>query len=318
MASLEHIGKACEKNILRGMFQQDEDDSSFSCFSSDDDEVDQEEQRDQEILQIMSVDRSSSSDIELSNHINSTQRTEGSVGRDGPMVAEEHGLELSYHSPVTSTTIILYQDKRKGIAHQLWPAATFLCDYIDQNTSSLLATCGYRASEDQHPLTIIELGAGIGLCGIFLAKLLSNRVKQVYLTDLPEAMSLLSQNISANIPLEPQSHISSHVLRWGETEDYLSPSADGSSPPLIIAADCVYWEHLHEPLLHVLSHYTMQGSHVLLSNVRRWKKDHRFFKLCKKHGMNVDILHEVVGREENEHTQEQTRSVMRIYHIYRS
>ena len=49
-----------------------------------------------------------------------------------------------------------------------------------------------------------------------------------------------------------------------------------------------------------------------MCHVRRWKKDNKFFKLCKK-TMNVDIIHESVEMIPHEHTGELQRCVTRIY-----
>ena len=115
-------------------------------------------------------------------------------------------------------------------------------------------------------------------------------------------------------------------LSWGnaeETESVLSILLDravvdenNGTPPLIVAADCVYWESLFDILVDTLClvcHRT--GARVLMSHIRRWKKDAKFFKLCAKKGLNVDLLSETVEHEPAEHTGIPERIVSRVYLI---
>jgi predicted nicotinamide N-methyase len=114
---------------------------------------------------------------------------------------------VTYRSDLEQISIQLIEGKRLGIAHQLWPAAKYLCRYIEQHIELV-----------QNYQQIIELGAGIGLCGLFISALLQKKSinsPQVILTDLPEAMEGLRHNISLNA-LE---HIEAMVLRWGEKGD---------------------------------------------------------------------------------------------------
>jgi len=76
--------------------------------------------------------------------------------------------------------------KYLGIAHQLWPAAVLLCDYIGDHPDFLVDLIA------EHPLHVVELGSGIGLCGLFVASLFKHRYPtieaKVVLTDLSCAM----------------------------------------------------------------------------------------------------------------------------------
>ena len=94
-----------------------------------------------------------------------------------------------YDSTTGLFKIQLQQQKRKGIAHQLWPAATFLSKYIEANVTTL-----YPRSKPEDT-GILELGAGIGLCGLVCSAL---NFKKTILTDLPVALDLLNSNIALN------------------------------------------------------------------------------------------------------------------------
>ena len=93
-----------------------------------------------------------------------------------------------YKSIHNTFEVLLHQEKRKGIAHQLWPAATFLSHYLEQNWDTICSNANNGSSSsssgdsngsstDQHDLiNVIELGAGIGLCGLVCSKLQCNKV----------------------------------------------------------------------------------------------------------------------------------------------
>jgi len=253
--------------------------------------------------------------------------TEHPHGEHGPEVQVEEDREneegvgeteiLGHRSETARGTIEvkLLQQRLKGIAHQLWPAASLLCRYVDANLDSVFSPHG---GIDR--CRVLELGAGVGLVGVYLSLL---GCEKVILTDLPEALEILRLNISRN---NAGNTASAMPLSWGnaqETESVVSVLLDrvdvdekDGTPPLIVAADCVYWESLFDILvdtLYLVCHRT--GARVLMSHIRRWKKDAKFFKLCTKKGLNVDLLSETVEHVPAEHTGIPERIVSRVYLI---
>ena len=208
-----------------------------------------------------------------------------------------------YVSKLSGIQIQLKQDKLRGIAFQLWPAAILLVDYLEEK-QNLLFPAGI-----QHE-SFIELGAGIGLCGLFVAALGS---PQVVLTDTEEAMGILGENIAINNP-QTSRKVSASVLRWGEEEDFRRNFASFASPPIVLASDCVYWEHLFEPFYQTLLRFVSAGSTVLISHVKRWKKDTKFFAMCAK-TMKVEVLVENVAVSPDCTPR---RNISRIYKITKS
>lgn len=274
MSGLDLMASKGEKNLLLSMFRDSDDSDTISQYSDTEEVID---------------------DISLVS------------------ASISCGSEVTMHFSLDATIVItLRQDQIKGIAHHLWPAATFMCNYFESNWSSIM-------SKNQS-FNIIELGAGIGLCGIFLARLLGAKVNRVILTDLNEAM----ENLNHNLALNDASHnLEAMVLSWGNTEDLKTVSDRLNNgdplPLLVIAADCVYWESLFEPFLQTLLRLTElpQCQEIIISHVRRWKRDGKFFQMCSKRGLIVEVIHELVDQEVNEHTGVPSRRITRIYRIKR-
>ena len=227
------------------------------------------------------------------------------------MAGHSNQLEVSYKPQDESLPVIrLQQQPQKGIAHQLWPAAAFLCDFLETHKADYLGrTTSASSSPELSTLSdVLELGAGVGLCGIFCAKLGCPRV---VITDLAEALDTITANISLNAST---TNAEAAELRWGEalqTEQIIA-TFDAAHPPLVIAADCVYWECLYMPLLQTLRQLVDFGCVVVMAHVRRWKKDGKFFQMCKKY-MCVEVLLEVVDTERDDSCDRTLRRIRRIY-----
>ncbi|KAH9122357.1 hypothetical protein LEN26_010299 [Aphanomyces euteiches] len=202
---------------------------------------------------------------------------------------------MTYESLNKSFSIILRQERKKGIAHQLWPAAAFLSHYLEQHTSEFLP----------QGTSVLELGAGIGLCGLVCHKL---HASHVVLTDLPVAIPLLDTNIGLNCTTE---NVQAAVLSWGNANELtqVMTQIPPSERLLCVAADCVYWENLFQPFFETVRALVVDHNvDVLLAHVKRWKRDERFFKLCRKH-MRVDQLVEDISHDQDQ------RIIKRIYRI---
>ena len=215
--------------------------------------------------------------------------------------------------------VSLIERKHLGIAHQLWPAAAFLCEYLHRNPHILFNNSTLPDELNKPKLSILELGAGIGLCGMFVAQLLRNtHDTTVVLTDLPAALDGINENIQFNAL---EGHVKTRVLSWGVKAELdavlaeLNSSSSKGEAPVVIAADCVYWECLYESLFHTFKDLIAVGCKVILSHMRRWKKDSKFFAMCRKAGWKVTMLHEAVRTVPAEHTGVPTRQVTRIYCI---
>ena len=300
-ANIEAFARKGEKNILKNMFGGSDSDSDDSSHNESDDER------------------------PIKCKTAATAATDQTPAAGG----EDTESPSVYRSIYETFEVLLRQQKQKGIAHQLWPAATFLSHYLEQNTAIL---CGHPASSSSgskdvislqsgsgdtvspENVSIIELGAGIGLCGLVCHQL---KFKKVILTDLPVALPLLNENIALNSAESVPGSLTAMVLSWGVKDEL--DAVMKSFPPddriVCIAADCVYWEVLFVPLFETLKSLVLDYHvDVVIAHVKRWKKDEKFFKMCRK-VMRVEVLLERLDMVPHEHTGVPTREMKRIYRI---
>lgn len=270
--------------------------------------------------------RNSDSEDDEDDEIEAATKNEtvGEIEEPAQATESTYKCVINLSDGIIPPKIVLIERKHLGIAHQLWPAAGFLCDFFVKNEDILQsAISGVNSGTNKfekcapdinHKLCVLELGAGIGLCGMFIAAMMNRKAEtSVVLTDLPEALDGLNQNVERNNLTES---VQSKVLSWGVCADVEAVMAEfGGRVPLVIAADCVYWECLYEPLFCTLKDLIGRGCKVIISHVRRWKKDGKFFAMCKKAGFLVTVLVEEVKSVPAEHTGIPTRQVTRIYCI---
>ena len=202
----------------------------------------------------------------------------------------------AFESRCLGTPINIVEEQLKGIGFQLWPAATFLCRFLEDQ---LVPTAGSGADaaappappllelpKPLHELNCLELGAGVGLVGLFMAGL---GCESACVTDLAEVCPILQRNVDANPTLAGK--VSVRPLAWG-TEDWVGV-VEERAPDLVLLADCVYWACLFEPLADTLEALcNNSNTTVIMAHTRRWKKDGSFFKAMEKR-VDVRKLHEV-------------------------
>ena len=187
MISIEAFAKKGEKNMLKNMFKEEgaSSDDSMSEYGSDD-----------EAVSGYRGERATKSSMILTD--TDTDCCTGLSTAEGPADdLTDSDLETSienYRSVKDAFTVYYQQQRKKGIAHQLWPAAIILSKYIEENIQNVFGSSGPES------VNILELGAGIGLCGLVCSAL---NFKKVILTDLPVALDLLNVNINLNYGFKP-------------------------------------------------------------------------------------------------------------------
>jgi len=230
---------------------------------------------------------------------------------------------------------VLIEQKSIGgsIAEKLWPAASYLASFVlnvqsgcfpaDNQNGALL----FRIEQllnSAPALSVIELGAGVGLTGLELATQMQCKF---LLTDLSSGLPLLRRNIELNRDRFLLGRDAAHVqkLEWNVEEDALEAlkwcekqALSADQPLLLLGSDCVYWEDLHAPLeqtLFCVLSKAPTGSICLLAGMRRWKRDNSFYQSLGKrsrtdtHTLQCICLQETVSRANGE------REVMRVYAV---
>ncbi|KAH8665901.1 putative methyltransferase-domain-containing protein, partial [Tricladium varicosporioides] len=173
--------------------------------------------------------------------------TQGSGQSSGPSLAERV-FDLGGDSD--NSKLNIWEETGESIARHIWDAGLLLSAYL----TSLSPTHTSNTKSSPFPLglpklpllqtllstpnlNIIELGSGCGIVGITLTTHFPN-IKQVLLTDLPEATSILSHNTSRGVLTHPwRPKIQTRVLDWSNT--YPSVVA-GTEWDLVVVADCTY------------------------------------------------------------------------------
>jgi len=126
-----------------------------------------------------------------------------------------------------------YQDnvmKPEDLGKTVWDGSIVLGTYL---ANSKIFPSDYWKNK-----RVIEVGSGVGVTGIIVATLGS----EVTLTDLQDLVPLLEKNASANQTSEfPTIKVKAH--HWGDDVSCLNPPFDA-----ILAAECIYYEELVEPL----------------------------------------------------------------------
>ena len=115
-----------------------------------------------------------------------------------------------------------------GTSRRLWPAAIVLARYL------------YAHPELVRGKRVVELGAGAGAAGLVCAALGATHVS---LTDEPDALPLLSDNVARNESAGALGGCSLAVLpcSWGD-EEHISALVEAAGGPfdVVIACEVVY------------------------------------------------------------------------------
>ncbi|XP_072423042.1 EEF1A lysine methyltransferase 3-like isoform X2 [Chiloscyllium punctatum] len=158
-----------------------------------------------------------------------------------------------------------------GVAALVWDAGLALCQYFEKQKMSF---CGRK---------VIELGAGTGIVGI-LAVLLGG---DVTITDLPQALKQIENNVLANIPSSCAHRSRVRALSWGSNHSHFPTDYD-----FVLGSDIVYLPETYTSLIHTLRHLSAQRATIYLSSkMRREHATVSFYEEILPQHFQCQLLH---------------------------
>jgi predicted nicotinamide N-methyase len=160
----------------------------------------------------------------------------------------------------------------------LWRAAPLLCNHLISNSESLVKN-----------KNILELGAGMGLCGLVAAVL---GAAAVFLSDGDsDSLSNMRENLERNVHLIPSpARVHSLQLKWGhKLEEFKRKcnlqTSDGCFD-LIMGSDIIYVESIIEPLFETVDALLCPSGSFVLAYARRNVKIDCVFRAAEKFGFD--------------------------------
>lgn len=144
---------------------------------------------------------------------------------------------------------------------------------------------------------MLELGSGLGLCGM-TASILG--AKFVLMTDLKEAISLLEYNVDKNKDkLGKSSEVEVRELTWSKEE--AEKLVEERIFDFVLISDCIYYEESIEPLIDTLQTVLKGKKTVLLlaQELRESQKQIDIFKKFLKKATDKIKFREVPVGEQN-------------------
>ena len=153
----------------------------------------------------------------------------------------------------------------------------YLRDAIEGQIETLPLLKEYLHTQRNASLRVLELGAGCGIVGIALSKLLSRC--SVLLTDLPEVEDIVAYNLAAAKPSD-SSTVRFQVIDWDEE---LPKDVQNDGVDLILVSDCTYNADSQPALISVMSKLVRLSPNalVLVAMKRRHDSEAVFFNLMQ-------------------------------------
>ena len=162
---------------------------------------------------------------------------------------------------------MFYSDFCLGTGLITWDSSVILAKYLEFNPSIVQGK------------SVLELGAGTGVCGISAAYLGAD---SVILTDLEYVLNNLQNNVEINFPRHPHTdetsmrQIHARLLEWGNNSTYIFPNQSNMSAmsssiqsdnnwDIILGADIVWLENLVPLLIHALKSLVSKSTLFILS-----------------------------------------------------
>uniref|UniRef100_A0A1B6GTJ3 Uncharacterized protein n=1 Tax=Cuerna arida TaxID=1464854 RepID=A0A1B6GTJ3_9HEMI len=151
-------------------------------------------------------------------------------------------------------TLQMQQKSVGDVSCVIWDAAIVLSKYLE-----ILCSNNQEYLKNKQ---VIELGAGLGCAGLVAACFGAH----VTMTDLPEVLENLTNNIECNKPIWEScgGSAQARALKWGSSD-----IDTFSSPDVLLATDCVYYKESVEPLVQTMVALSSDKTEVIVCQEER-------------------------------------------------
>jgi hypothetical protein len=236
----------------------------------------------------------------------------------GNVAAETRPISLHIFESIDKTATINGIDEGDGTHGMVWPSGILLAQALTSSFGLRFLSTLLRANENETcHLNCLELGSGLGVCGLALAHALSSCCRSdsttdklkcssasILLTDRGEGtVDLLKKNIQQNLPSLMTSGdandqcitIAAESLVWGNV---LEPTRKFH---LIIGSDILYnTQESYDPLVNTIKHHLCHEQGIVLLAVR-WRKpdlERAFFQGAEREGLRFDLWRELADDDD--------------------
>lgn len=166
-------------------------------------------------------------------------------------------------------SVALRVDWGVGIGGKTWTCGERLCEHL--------------ASVRWKDVSVLELGSGTGLVGLYAAKAMPS--VRVVLTDVDEHVALLAANIKLN---GLEGRVAAEPIDWRSEADL--SRLEAASYDVVVATDCAYEAQLHGPLVDALARACREPSQLALVGVTKSDTDLSFFERLEAAGFEYALL----------------------------
>ena len=156
----------------------------------------------------------------------------------------------------------------EGVGMALWPSGVVLARYLD------------AVPLDPPPASVLELGAGVGLTGLFLRNALAAETRLVLTDGVPPVLDRLRENVALN---GMAGTVDCALLDWSDAATPAGAGAMvsefGQHADVLIAADCVYDPTIVDPFVAVLAAFLVDGpsQYALIASTMRQPETYALF-----------------------------------------
>ncbi|KAI7901955.1 putative methyltransferase-domain-containing protein [Cokeromyces recurvatus] len=166
--------------------------------------------------------------------------------------------------------IHIREDAVQSIARHIWDCGLGMCQFLSEYNM------------DSKYNSILELGSGTGLVGIYAAELL--KPECVYLTDLSDALEIMKQNVALMDKNDTNVKIFIHELAWGSEKQDIYGDVN-----LLLLTDVLYNQSSHDLLIATLDWMLDNPECKALLSYKERNPDERvFFTKIKEKGWKCE------------------------------